>query len=263
MRLFARILLAAALLAPAAAVAQVQPHRAEYALRLGPALNAPRIGVAIHDLSQDCGGWHLKRDIKSEIAVTTSWKLSLASRLEGEESRSGNGFRYTAVQVQNGNEREVKGRVQRKGNDVRAEIVPAEGPPSQFALPPPTLMPVAAIDHLVQQLQAKAATFPALMFDAEVMGDAFLIDVAEQQPGRLRAARPVDKPVANPSNTSWPVFMSFTRGRQQDQRPLFTVNALIFDNGVLDRLTIDTGLVVVTADLQSLEMRPVPSCPRS
>ena len=36
-----------------------------------------------------------------------------------------------------------------------------------------------------------------------------------------------------------------------------------FENGVLDRLTIDTGLVTVTADLQALEMRPVPTCPRS
>lgn len=263
MRLFARVLVAGALLVPATAIAQVQPHRAEYALRLGPALNAPRIGTAIHDLSQDCGGWHLKRDIKSEIAVTASWKMSLASRLDGEETRGGNGFRYSAVQVQNGNEREVKGRVQRKGDEVRAEIVPAGGPPNLLVLPPPTLMPVAAMDHLVQQLQARAAAFPALMFDAEVMGDAFLIDVTEQKPGQLRAARPADKPVTNPSTTSWPVFMSFTRGRQRDQRPLFTVNALVFDNGVLDRLTIDTGLVVVTADLQSLEMRPVPTCPRS
>ena len=82
-------------------------------------------------------------------------------------------------------------------------------------------------------------------------------------PGQMRPARPADKPVANPSTVSWPVFMSFTRGRQQDQKPLFSVSALVFDNGVLDRLTIDTGLVTVTADLQSLEMRPVPSCPRS
>ncbi len=57
--------------------------------------------------------------------------------------------------------------------------------------------------------------------------------------------------------------MTFTRGRQQDQRPLFTVGALVFDNGVLERLTVDTGLVTVTADLQALEMRPVPNCPRS
>ena len=153
--------------------------------------------------------------------------------------------------------------MQRQGGELRAEVVQSGGPPNQFVLPPPTLMPVAAIDHLVGRLQAKAASFPALMFDAEVMGDAFLIDVTEQERSQLRAARPADKPVASPSAKSWPVFMTFTRGRQQDQRPLFTVAALVFENGVLDRLTIETGLVTVTADLQALEMRPIPTCPRS
>jgi hypothetical protein len=69
--------------------------------------------------------------------------------------------------------------------------------------------------------------------------------------------------VAIPAAKSWPVFMTFTRGRQQDQRPLFTVSALVFDNGVLDRLTVETGLLSVTADLQALEMRTAPVCPRS
>ena len=93
------------------AFAQMQPHRAEYVLRLGAAANAPRIGTAIHDLSQDCAGWHLKRDITSEIALTASWKMSLSSKLDAEEPRSGNSLRYQTTQVQNGNKRETKGRV--------------------------------------------------------------------------------------------------------------------------------------------------------
>jgi hypothetical protein len=260
-----RFVFAAALLCPlsTAAWAQVQPHRAEYALRLGAAANAPRIGTAVYDLSQDCAGWHLKRDIKTEIALTTSWKMSLASKMDGDEERNGNGFRFSTLQIQNGSQREIKGRVQRKGGETRAEIVTAGSPPNQFVLPPPTLMPVAAIDHLIHQLQANAASFPALMFDGEVIGDAFLIDVTEQDRAQLRAARPADEPVVLPAGKSWPVFMTFTRGRQQDQRPLFTVSALVFNNGVLDRLTVETGLLSVTADLQALEMRPAPVCPRS
>jgi hypothetical protein len=263
-----RFVLAAALLGPPSALspaawAQVQPHRAEYALRLGAAANAPRIGMALHDLSQDCAGWHLKRDIKIEVALTTSWKMSLASKMEGDEQRNGSGFRYSTVQIQNGSQREFQGKVQRKAGEMRAEIVFAGSPPNQFVLPPPTLMPVAAIDHLIARLQANAASFPALMFDGEVIGDAFLIDVTEQDRAALRAARPADGPVAMPAGKSWPVFMTFTRGRQQDQRPLFTVSALVFDNGVLDRLTVETGLLSVTADLQALEMRPAPVCPRS
>lgn len=263
MRRLVSFVLAGAALAPAMADAQVQPHRAEYALRLGVAANAPRIGTAVNDLSQDCSGWHLKRDIKSEIALTASWKMSLASRMEGDESRGGNAFRFNTVQIQNGSQRETKGRVQRQGGELRAEVVQPGSPPNQFVLPPPTLMPVAAIAHLITQLQAKAASFPALMFDAEVMGDAFLIDVTEQQRSQLRAARPVDRPVTSPSAKAWPVLMTFTRGRRQDERPLFTVGALVFENGVLDRLTIETGLVTVTADLQALEMRAIPNCPRS
>jgi hypothetical protein len=154
---------AAALLCPFGAVSsaawgQVQPHRAEYALRLGVAANAPRIGTAVHDLSQDCAGWHLKRDIKTEIALTTSWKMSVASKLDAEEQRNGNGFRFSTVQTQNGSQREFHGKVLRKGGEMRAEIVLAGSPPSQFVLPPPTLMPVAAIDHLIQRLQANAAS---------------------------------------------------------------------------------------------------------
>jgi envelope integrity protein B len=267
MRRFVCLVLAGAVLAtgivPGMAAAQMQPHRAEYALRLGAAPGAPRIGTAVNDLSLDCSGWHLKRDIKTEIALTSSWKMTLASKLDAEEPKNGNAFRFSTVQAQNGSEREFKGRVQRQAGELRAEIVQPGGPPNLFVLPPPTLMPVAAIDHLVQRLQAKAATFPTLMFDAEVLGDAFLVDVTEQERGQLRPARQADQSFSLPGGKSWPVYMTFTKGRQQDTRPLFTVAGLVFDNGVLDRLTIDTGLVTVTADLQSLEMRPLPSCPRS
>lgn len=266
MPLVVRILAAVGLalvsaLLPIAAGAQVQPHRAEYALRLGTAANAARIGTAVNDLSQDCAGWRLKRDIRTEIALTTSWKINLSSKYDAEETRAS--LRYTTVQIQNGSQREMKGRVQRRSGEIRAEIVLGEGPPQQVILPPPTLLPVAAIDHLIERLRAKAASFPALMFDGEVISDFFLIDVTEQDRASLRGARMGDRMSSVPAGQSWPAFMTFTRGRQQDTRPLFTVQALVHDNGVLDRLTVETGLVSVTADLQSLEMRQPPVCPRS
>jgi hypothetical protein len=261
MRKLVCLLAAVSALCPQWAMAEMLPHRAEYALRLGPAANAPRIGTAIQDLTQDCAGWHLKRDINTEIAITPSWKMSVASKLDGEEPRSGNGLRYRTLQVQNGNGRETRGKIQRVGKELRAEIVSPNGP-KQFVLPSPTLMPVAAIGHLVERLGAGARSFPALAFDAEVIGDAFLIDVAEIDPGVLRGPRPGDPQIAVPGH-SWPVFMTFTRGREQQQKPLFTLNAQVYESGVLDRLTVETGVVVVTADLINLEMRKPPVCPRS
>jgi hypothetical protein len=261
MRPLVCFLAALAALGPVSAAAQMQPHRAEYALRLGLAANAPRIGSAVQDLTQDCGGWHLKRDITTEIAITTSWRLNLLSRLDAQEQRGGNALRFRTQQSQNGNEREVRGQVRRAGKELRAELETPSGP-QQFVLPPPTLMPVASIDHVIERLRARTPSFPALSFDAEVIGDAFLVDVSELDPGVLRGERPGERPVAAPGR-SWPVMMTFTRGRNQQQRPLFTLTTQLFESGVLDRLTVDTGLVTIMADLTALEMRKPPTCPRS
>jgi hypothetical protein len=256
-----RFLLTLTLLWPLDAVAQVQPHRAEYALRLGAATDAPRIGTAVYDLTQDCAGWHVKRDIRVDIALTASWRISLSSKMQGDETRDA--FRFSTVQTQNGGQREMKGKVERRAGEMQADISFAEGPSDQFTLPAATLLPVQAIGYLIEQLKAKAGSFPALMFDAEVIGDTFLVEVTRQDPAEMRPARLPDRPVALPSGRSWPISMTFTRGRRQDQLPLFRVDTLVFDNGVFDRLTIATGLVDVTADLQGLEMHPVPACPRT
>jgi hypothetical protein len=240
----------------------MQPHHAVYGLRLGTAVNAPRIGTAVQDLTRDCAGWHLKRDITTEIALTSAWKISIASKLDAEESLGGTLLRYRTVQVQNGVERETRGRVERTDKEARVEIVSPAGT-SQLVLPRSTLLPVAALAHMVERLQARAASFPALTYDAEVAGDAFLVEVTELKDGDIRPAPPAERPVDLPKITAWPVFMTFTRGRQQDQRPLFSVKAVVFANGVLDRLTVDTGLVQVAADLQELKTGTFPVCPRS
>ena len=248
-----------ALLAPLSAQAQLQPHRAEYVLRLGSGFEAARIGRAIQDLTQDCAGWHLKRDVRTDIVLTPSLGVSVVSKLDGEENPRG--FRYSTVQIQNGVERLFKGRIERHDGELRAEVVYPQSPPRQLPLPPSTLMPVAALQQLIARLRAGTGSFHVLMFDGELIHDAFLAEVTEQDPSSLRPARPVDQRLSLPEGNRWAFHIAFTRGRQ-DERPLFNVSALAFENGVLDRLTVDTGLLSVTADLQALEMRPTPSCPR-
>jgi hypothetical protein len=236
----------------------MQPHRAEYALRLGTAINAARVGTAVQDLTLTCDGWHIKRDIKGEIALSTSWKLDVTSRLDGEEQRGTDAFRYRTSLVQNGAERETLGKVKRAGKDLRAEIVSPTGR-AEILLPPRTLMPVALIDYLIARLRRASTAFPALAFDPEGTGDAFLIDVTTLDPGAIRKRRPADKPVAVPGK-SWAVSMGFIGGGNAEQKPLFTISAQLFESGILDRLTVDTPMVTVTADLLSLEMRKAPTC---
>ena len=242
MRLRCAFLFAAAVLVTASRrSAQVQPHRAEYTLRLGAAANAPRIGTAVHDLTQDCAGWHLKRDIKTEIALTASWKMSLASKLDSEETR--NAFRYGTVQIQNGSQRDVKGRVQRQGGELRAEIVYGRQPAQPVR--PAAAHPDAGRRHRSPDRAAgrQGRVLPRPDVRPEVIGDVFLIEVTEQDRATVRGARPADQPVTLPAGKSWPVFMNFTRGRTGPEAAVQRSRALVFDNGVLDRLTVETGLL--------------------
>src|SRR5262245_14546028 len=238
--------------------AQMQPHKAEYTLRLGAAANAPRIGTAVQELTQGCDGWYLKRNVKGEVPISTALKFNVASTLDSEEQRSGDFLHYRSLQAQNGAQREVHGRVQRWGEGMRADIVSPEGT-VQIVLPAPTLMPVASINHIIDRLRAGATAFPTLTFDAQVIGDAFRIDVARIDDNALRRRPPADKPMAVPGR-SWPVLMSFRRSNALGQKPLFAFNARLFESGVLDHVTVDADVVTVTADLQALEMRRSPNC---
>jgi hypothetical protein len=237
----------------------MRPHRAAYILRLGAAANAPRIGTAVQDVTVDCTGWHIKRNVLSEIAFTPSLKVSIASKLDGEESLDGKSFRYHSVDVQNGIERDTRGAVQRVNGALRAEILSPSGP-LHLALPPLTLMPVAGISYLTSQLRAGSALVQTPVFGAEATGAAFWVDVKEVNPESIRPLPPTIKPVSLPAQKFWAISATVAHAPEQAQKPLFLLHARIFESGVLDRLTIATGVFSVTADLEALEMHKAPVC---
>jgi hypothetical protein len=255
------LLIAAVLLVPQPISAQMQPHRAEYALRLGIAANAPRVGRAVQDLNFDCTSWDLEREVTTELGLTPSLKFSVSSRLEGEESRSGDSFRYRAVQIQNGVERKSSGEVERLDGETRVAIVTPDGLERQV-LPLETLMPIAAIGQAVDHLDAGDTSFSLLMFAAEATSAAFQLDVKLLGAGTLPAVPPALQPVPVPPGRSWPIQITVTGLGQQARKPLLSIRARIFSSGVLERMVVEAGPVTMTAYLQSLQMHSVPCLDR-
>ena len=256
MRVLRYLLPAGVLLFAPGVSAQMQPHRADYVLRLGTAINAPRVGTATQDLRLDCNAWHLVRDVKGEVPISATWKFDVASTLVSDERRSGDELRYRSLQVQNGAQREVRGTVQRAGGELRAESKSPDGS-ADILLPRLTRMPVASIGYIIDRLRAGMASFSTFSFDPQGSGKAFRVDVAQIVDSALRRRPPADKPVDVPGR-SWPIRMSFMQGGKD--KPLFSLTARLFDSGVLDRVTVDADVVTVAADLKTLEMHPPPSC---
>jgi hypothetical protein len=257
MRVLKCLLPAGVLLFAQSVSAQMMPHRADYILRLGTAINAPRVGTASQDLTLDCATWHLKRDVKGEVPISATWKFDVISTLVSDEGRSGDDLHYRSRQVQNGAEREVNGTVQRAGGELRAESQSSDGL-VHVLLPTLTRMPVASIGYVIDRLRAGLASFSMLSFDAQGIGEAFRVDVMQIVDSALRRRPLSDEPV-DVAGRSWPIQMSFKRGGKD--KPIFSLTARLFESGILDRVTVDADVVTVAADLKALEMYPAPSCP--
>jgi hypothetical protein len=201
----------------------------------------------------------MEREIKGELAVTPSLKMNVVSRLDSEEPDVGNVFRFQTQLSQNGSARQTFGMVQREGEGLSAEIDSPSGA-SRLELPGPTFMPVSWVKHLIDKLRTGSAPFAGFLFDAEGTRDAFMVDVKRAERTVLRRRPPADKPIAI-DGESWPVFLSFAR-RSDPEKSLFTLTAQLYESGVIDRLTVDAHVAIVTADLQSLQMHDVPACAR-
>jgi len=152
----------------------------------------------------------------------------------------------------------VRGKVRSTDGELRAEIMSPEGA-AQVLLPTPTLMPVASINYTIDKLRAGSPSFLTLTFDAQGIGNALRVDVTKIDDSAIRRRPPADKQIVVPGRF-WPVLMSFTRGSEEQQKPLFSFRARLFESGVLDNVTVEAEVVTVTADLQVLEMHPSPSC---
>ncbi len=260
MRSVAGLLVVAAFLVPAAVRAEMRPHRAEYSLRLGTALNATRIGTAVQEATFDCTAWHIRRDITVEFSLTPTLKVSITSRIEGEERRDGAGFTWRAVQAFNGSDSEVRGTARREDGVWKVEAVTPNGT-DRSTLPSLTLMPVAAVNYAVKRLAKGSDSFPVLFFGAEATGAAFLIDVKRASNG-ARDPTPPSQQAVDVAGDSWPVSLTVTRAGQPDAKPILSLRLRLFESGILDRVVVDAGPITVAAHLQSLQMQEVPSCPR-
>lgn len=257
-RLASLLTAAVASLLPGVAAAQMQPHRAEYTLRLGSALNATRIGTLVQDFALECDGWRIQREISVEASLTPSFKVSFTSRLGGEEPR-GSSFTWRTDQVVNGAEREVRGTVEREAGALRLDRTTPSGP-EQSVLPSFTLMPVAAVDYLVRRLAGGSQAFPLLVFVAEAEARPFLLDV-KQFTATSQATPPSQRQVEVPGARSW--AFTTTVARAHEQKSLLTLRGRVFDSGVMDALVVDAGMVTVAAYLRDLQMREAPTCPGS
>lgn len=254
-------LVSLALLASAPTLAaDLAPHRAEYVIRLGTAINGAQIGTARQQLSFDCRRWRIERDVGFSFVLTVMLRYSTESRLRGEQTPSGSAFTYELERRVNEYPERISGKATSSPVGGTAEIkLPARS--IDFAMPGGTALPVAAISEAIDRLKAGKTAFSFPVFDPEITSDVLTVDGGIASADMLRPPR-ANSPAGEVNTQAWPVTLAFTRTRLGGP-PLFTLSMLLYDTGVMDRISVSAGLITAGADLVSLVMEPRPDCPLS
>ncbi|QQS13240.1 MAG: DUF1849 family protein [Rhodospirillales bacterium] len=252
-------MLIAAMGARMAVAADLVPHEATYIVRFGTAPDGMRIGTARQQLTHDCRTWRIERDVATDIALGPALRLTTESRLKGQEPRGAARFDYKVDRSQGATTERHAGWAVSSRSGARAEITVGGRAPVAIDLPGGVSMPVQAIARVIDALKGGRTVFSFTVFDPELTSGALLVDGGLASADMLRPAR-IDSPV--PDARAWPVTIAFTRAREGG-RPLFTLTGLIYENGALDRLSIESGLIAAGADLVAFQPLPVPTCPSS
>jgi hypothetical protein len=259
-RVTSRLCLAAVLgfAAPAQAT-DLLPHEGRYVVRLGTSSLAPQVGTARQVLALDCRVWRIERDVGTDIALAAGLRLNSRSQLRGVEPIGGGRFDYQLERVQNERTLSVSGQVVSNRDGAHAAFV-LPSRPVRRDLPPGIVLPVAAFARLIDTLKEGATTFSFVLFDPEMTADAVKVEGGVIPADSLHAARADGATL--PEGTAWPIEISFTSLRAGG-RVLFKATALLHEGGILDRMTIDAGLIAASADLVAFKPLPRPTCPTS
>jgi hypothetical protein len=239
--------------------ADLLPHEGKYVVRLGTSASAPEVGTARQLLGLDCRVWRLERDVMTDIALTGGLRLTSGSELRGVEPREGAAFDYELRRTYNDRVSTITGRISVGKDSSRANLVfPSR--PVILELPSDLVLPVSAFAKVIDTLKSGATSFSFLVYDPELTSGALRVEGGVVPADSLRPM-PAD-PVRLPEGPAWPIELAFTRP-EGNTRPLFSVLALLHEGGILDRLTINTGLIAASADLVGLSLLPRPTCPTS
>lgn len=256
------IVLALTALSGAAAGQDLLPHLARYQVRLGPQNDGPPIGSAMQKLTRDCNAWHLERNVLADVVVLSSLRMQIESRLKGDEARGGSRFAYALMRRRGEQRMDIAGTVERRRDSTAGANVRYPSGPQTRDLPTNTQMPVSGLAQAVSWLKRGARSFTVTMFDAEMTGDAIAMEVRTIAPAEVRTR---GGPTAGMESggQSWPVSASFVWSRHPDRPPLFTATMMMHESGAPDRLTINSPMLVATADLTGFQVLDPPACPRA
>ena len=243
-------------------VERLSGHRAVYELSFGSARpNAGIVGAEgryVFDLEDACEGYALNERLVVRLARANDGILT-DYRLSAFETSAGDSYRFsteTAFDGQTGQAAEGSLTVGEKS----AQVAYNTGDDLDFD--EPVLTPVAHLRAVLDTARAGGERHAATIFDGDRETPVFLAvtritPVEDPQPVAAKGAEALDQ------MARWAIDSVYYQPQQNEggegSVPQFAFSAMLFENGIVDDLTLDYMDFSLKGQMSSLELRE-PGC---
>jgi hypothetical protein len=274
-RPFAGLLLVAAFTAgiPAApgvaqeSLALVMPHRAAYELRLASGGEAQFIDVSgemAFEWADSCDGWSVNQRTWMNFEYRTGVSLELGWSLTSWESKDGAQYRFQLKQYENGAvTEELRGDATLDGppgSSTGGTAQYAKPEPREIELPAGTLFPTMHSRKIIDAALAGQDALWAQLFDGTTAEGLYDVGaIVLPRAADLALADALD-PMLVEGHDRWRIDLAFYDYASPDSIPTHEQTIWLFDNGVVDRMTLDYGDFQVDGILTRFEALPEPVC---
>ena len=253
-----------ALCAPAAAGADMRPHRALYDLSLGAAREGSELaalsGRMALEWADACDGWTVSQNIRMAIVDRGGSAFRNDISFTSFEAKDGGELRFAmrwAGAV--GPEREYVGRAESGPAGGRVAFAVPDG--ESLDLPPGTLFPTAHLFLVAETAKRGGRALSRTVFGGtgpDSLNEVTAFIGAEIPPGEGDGNGAAFPDLAG--LRSWPVSMAYFPLRSPEPEPDFEVAYRLFANGVATDLFLDYGGFAMRAALAEVEFPPPPVC---
>lgn len=246
-------------IAPAAA-AKIVPHEARYKLSL-ESLNTDEgfpleaSGAMAIRLTRDCQKWESIREMQFDVQMEGARPISIAMLIRSLEAIDGSRMEFYGWQ-QDGPKKSLKGTAKMNADGYGGTAYFLQPEESQWDLPLPTRLPVAARKDLIDELAGGESVPQSVAF--EVTG---ISEVIRTGPGKALDVGAVTTESPNLlSGRSWMVDRAFYFETIASNEPFLLETLQIHANGVVSRFWHDYSSVILSGELTALKKISEPDC---
>jgi len=179
------------------------------------------------------------------------------------EDADGRNFEFKMeTSVDSGTAEQVDGKAQRTaGGPLLVSL--AQPKHHKFELDRDVVFPTEHLRRILAAAKAGQNILELTVYDGSETGEKFFETTAYI--GRPAADPAVEKAAHIPELDNmrrWPVSISYFESGEKDGAPSYILSFDLYENGISRALKLDYGDFVLAGEMSSLELLPIPSCPK-